>query len=76
MVYVNDKPLLLVCDSTVFVKMLPCLDETMRHAERGYPYHGAKEHYVLDIDNAEFSKQVVSMIEPFVSVPKPKYKKN
>lgn len=27
-----------VCDNTVFVKILPCLDETMREADKGFPY--------------------------------------
>ncbi|GHU86528.1 competence protein TfoX [Clostridia bacterium] len=75
MVYVNEKPVLLVCDNTVFVKNLPCLDEIMKNAEKGFPYDGAKEHYILDIDNAEFSKQVVAIFEPITPLPKPKKKK-
>ena len=59
MVYINDKPILLVCDNCVFVKMLPCLDELMIKAEKGFPYDGAKEHYILDIDNAELTSAVV-----------------
>jgi TfoX/Sxy family transcriptional regulator of competence genes len=59
MVYVDDKPILLVCDDTVFVKIQPVLDALMADAERGYPYDGAKEHYVLDIDNAELVREVV-----------------
>lgn len=49
MVYVNDKPVLLVCDNTVFVKIVPELAALMADAERGLPYEGAKEHYILDI---------------------------
>ena len=45
MSYVNDKPILLVCDNTVYVKILPCLDSLMAGADKGYPYDGAKEHY-------------------------------
>ena len=75
MVYVNDKPILLICDNTVFVKILPCLDELMREADKGFPYDGAKEHYVLDIDNAEFSKKVIAILEPVTPIPKPKKKK-
>ena len=29
MVYINDKPILLVCDNTVFVKELECIKELM-----------------------------------------------
>jgi hypothetical protein len=72
MVYVNDKPLLLLCDNTVYVKMLPCLDELYVECERGVPYTGAKEHYILDVDNMEFAKQVIRAIEPVTPLPKPK----
>ncbi len=75
MVYVNGKPLLLVCDNTVYVKILPCLEEKMKDSDKGFPYHGAKEHYVLDIDNAELSKKVITLLEPVTSLPKPKPKK-
>jgi len=75
MVYINDKPILLVCDNTVFVKILPCLDELMSDAERGYPYDGAKEHYMLDIDNAELVSAVIAALEPLTPLPKPRKKK-
>ncbi len=75
MVYVNDKPLLLVCDDTVFVKKIDALSEIMQEADSGFPYKGAKEHYILDIENVELSKVVISIIEPLKEVPKPKKKK-
>ncbi|MBP3460275.1 MAG: TfoX/Sxy family protein [Lachnospiraceae bacterium] len=74
MVYVNDKPVLSVCDNTVFVKMLPEIKEKMKRADVGYPYDGAKEHYILDIDDADFSKDVVAILERVTPVPKPKKK--
>ena len=75
MVYVNDKPILLVCDNTVFVKILPGLDALMSDAEKGNPYSGAKEHYILDIDNASLAREVVAVLEPVTSLPKPRKKK-
>lgn len=75
MVYVNNKPILLVCDDTVFVKILPCLDELMENAEKGFPYDGAKEHYILDIDNSELAQKVVVTLEPVTAIPKPRKKK-
>ena len=72
MVYVNDKPILLVCDSTVYVKILPCLDELCADCEKGVPYNGAKEHYILDMESAEFAKQVVAALEPVTPLPKSK----
>lgn len=76
MVYVNEKPILLVCDNTVFVKILDCISEKMKDAAKGFPYTGAKEHYILDIDDSEFSKEVITLLEPVIPIPKPKKKKN
>jgi len=73
-VYINDKPILLVCDNTVYVKMLDCISKKMKDAAKGFPYEGAKEHYILDIDNSEFSKQIVILLELVVPVPRPKKK--
>jgi TfoX/Sxy family transcriptional regulator of competence genes len=75
MVYVNEKPVLLVCDNTVFVKILPCLDDIMQTAEKGFPYKGAKEHYILDIDNRELSQEAARILEKNTAVPKPKLHK-
>lgn len=74
MVYVNDKPILLVCDNCVFVKILPELEPYLKDAERGIPYGGAKEHYVLDIENAELTAEVVKILEKITPLPKKKKK--
>ncbi len=74
MVYVNDKPVIIVCDNTAFVKKLECIQEEMKDAEVGFPYKGAKEHYVLDIDNSEFCKSVVTEVEKVTPLPKPRKK--
>ncbi len=75
MVYVNAKPILLVCDNTVYVKMLECIQEKMKNEETGNPYPSAKTHYILDIDNVELSKEVVKILESVTPVPKPRKKK-
>lgn len=72
MVYVNDKPILLVCDNTVYVKKLDIINELMKNNEVGYPYEGAKEHYILDIDDNEFTKKIISLVENVTSIPKKK----
>ena len=74
MVYVNDKPVIIVCNDMAYVKKLDCIAKLMDGAEIGYPYKGAKEHYVLNIDNADFSKEVISLLEKVTSVPKKKSK--
>ncbi len=75
MVYVNDKPVLLVCDDTVFVKMLDAVKDKMSTADTGFPYKGAKEHYILDIEDGDFAKEIVNILEPITKIPKPKKKK-
>ena len=75
MVYINDKPILLVCDNTVYVKMLDEIKEDMQNAVTGSPYNGAKEHYILDIDNSDFSKKIIGILEPITPIPKPRKKK-
>lgn len=75
MVYVNDKPVMTVCDNTVYVKKLDCIEEFMKNAECGFPYKGAKEHYILDIDSADFCKNIIKEVEKVTPLPKPKKKK-
>lgn len=75
MVYVNDKPVLLVCDNCVFVKTLKELSALMSDAELGIPYGGAKEHYILDIENADLVNAVIEILERVTLLPKPKNKK-
>lgn len=75
MVYVNEKPILLVCDNVVYVKELDCIEEKMKNADKGCPYSGAKEHYILDIDDAEFAKEIIGILEPVTSLPKPRKRK-
>jgi TfoX/Sxy family transcriptional regulator of competence genes len=72
MAYVNDKPILLVCDNTVYVKQHECLAGLMRESEKGVPYTGAKEHYVVDIDNRELCNEIIKLVESIVKVPKAK----
>ena len=43
--------------------------------EKGSPDKGAKEHYILDIEDAELSKKVVRQLELVTKVPKPRKKK-
>lgn len=58
----------------VYVKKMDCILEFMRDVSLGYPYKGAKEHYILDIDDGEFSKNVVQKVEKVTPLPKKKEK--
>jgi TfoX/Sxy family transcriptional regulator of competence genes len=59
MVYCHAKPILLVCNNIVFAKMLPEVAEVLaKHEhmlETDYPYNGAKEHYIVDIDDKQLA---------------------
>lgn len=74
MVYVNDKPLLLLCDNVVYVKMLSVLSEMLSENGIGTPYDGAKPHYILDADDSEQLQMVVNLLEPLTALPKRKKK--
>lgn len=78
MVYVNDKPILLVCDNTVYVKDLECIREKMNEAgaERGIPYKGSREHFILDTDNTSLCLEIIDILEKVTPVPVPKKKKS
>lgn len=74
MVYFLSKPILLVCDNTVFIKILPDTSKIMENAERGFPYDGAKEHYILDIENRELLEKIIPVLIEITSLPKRKRK--
>ena len=74
MVYVHEKPVLLVCDNTVLVKEVPELAELMRDAPEGYPYDGAKLHYLLDIEDRELTSRVIAILEPITPLPRQRKK--
>ena len=75
MVYLGGKPVLTVCDNTVFVKKLPELSELMAGADCGFPYDGAKEQYILDIENRELVEKLLPLVAELTPLPKPRKKK-
>ena len=70
MVYVCDRPVLTVCDNTVYVKKLPALAELMQGAPCGFPYDGAKEHYILVIENRGLAAQATEILVQVTPLPK------
>lgn len=75
MLYIDDKPVFTVCDNTVFVKELKNIESIMSDSERGYPYEGAKEAYIVDIENDKLLENLIPVLLDVVPVPKPKKKK-
>jgi TfoX/Sxy family transcriptional regulator of competence genes len=75
MIYVNAKPILLVCNNTVYVKMRDEVKDILANAETGFPYDKAKLHYILDIDNIELCNEVVILLESITPIPVKRKKK-
>ena len=75
MIYVNDKPVIMVCDDTVFIKMLPCLEELLAGHNTALPYEGTKEHYVLDPDDRDTLRRAAALAEQVTPLPKKRSKK-
>lgn len=63
MIYFDSVPVLLVCNNIIYVKMLKELEALMKEAEKGVPYKGAKEHYILDIDDNELALKVLPILK-------------
>jgi hypothetical protein len=74
MIYCNGKPILLACDNVVFAKQLPEVAELFaKHVqtpETGFPYDGAKEHYIVDIDNKGLALDLAALLFKILPMPK------
>lgn len=72
LVYVDEKCAIMACDNICYVKKLPELDELMADAECEFPYEGAKEHYILDIDHKSHAVRVARVLAEVLPYPKKK----
>ncbi len=75
MVYVNEKPVLIVCDNTVYVKKLDCIKSFFIEENCGFPYSGAKEHYIVDVEERESFNKIIEELEKVIKIPVKKKKK-
>lgn len=66
------KPIFLLCDEVLFVKQFEILKPLLESAPLGFPYVGAKESYILDVDSLETLREVVLTLAPTLPTPKPK----
>ena len=46
--YADGKVVALVCDDQMYVKILPASAQLENICEKGAPYPGAKQHYIVD----------------------------
>ena len=74
LVYLDGKPVFILCDGRVQVKMLPCLEELLRDRPTEPPYEGAKPHYLLDPDDRATLRQAARLAWEAVPVPKKRKK--
>ncbi len=74
-IYVDERPIALACDNIVYIKKHKAIEEMMADAEVGFPYDGAKEHYILDIEHRDNALLAIKALLPHVPLPKAKKKK-
>lgn len=74
MIYLNDKPVLLICDNTVFAKKLPELEDLCAGCPEGLPYEGTKVHWVLDPEDRERFPAALDILEQSTLLPKKRKK--
>ncbi len=69
----------LLCDEMVFVKKFETLAEfasqNAGYFDTGFPFEGAREHYILDVENAEFLGEFLQILLPLLPEVKPKKRK-
>lgn len=66
------KPIFLLCDEILYVKQHKILNSILESAPKGFPYPGAKESYILDVDSPQTLRDVVLALAPTLPTPKPK----
>lgn len=74
--YANGKVVALICDDTLYVKILPASSELESSCEKGNPYPGAKDHYVVTEDQlAQLENLQQTLINIAASLPAKKPKR-
>lgn len=63
LVYLDGHLVFSVCDNTVFVKKFPELKELLQDAPCGFPYDGAKEHYIVDAEDKELLEKLIPLLK-------------
>lgn len=76
LIYIDKKPVILACDNICYVKKLPVIAELMTGADTGFPYDGAKEHYILDMEHRDKAIEIIETLLPAIPYPKKKKKRD
>lgn len=76
MAYIDGKPILLICDNQVFVKILPETASILEEkCQKGFPYDKAKLHYVIDADNKQILVKACNILKQITPLPQKKINK-
>lgn len=73
-IYIDEKAVILACDEQCYVKKHPSITDMMTDALTGFPYDGAKEHYILDIEHREKAIPIIRKLLEVLPYPKKKIK--
>lgn len=68
-IYINDRPIILICDDTAFIKPHQALEAYLSDCLKAPPFRGAKQWYVLDADNQEQIQQAARIALPLTPIP-------
>lgn len=60
--YADGKVVALICDDTLYVKILPASQALEKICEKGSPYPGAKLHYVLSEEQTTSLSELSSIL--------------
>lgn len=74
-IYLNEKCVITACDNLAFIKKVPCIEEMMKDAETGCAYEGAKEGYILSLDDQAKARKVIATLWEELPFPKSRKKK-
>ncbi len=74
--YADGKVVALICDDQLYVKIVPASGELESLCEKGAPYQGAKEHYLIEEDQLTHLGQLPVILHDIAeSLPEKKKKK-
>ncbi len=70
-VYCDKKPVALICDNQLFVKITPEGKKEFPHLPQAAPYPGAKPYFLVeDVDNSQTAARLVRLTADRITVPK------
>ena len=69
LIYADGRPVMILGDNVVYVKMIPELAQLMDGSPTGCPYPTARAHYVLDVEDRELVYRAVEILAAVTPLP-------